>query len=220
MSCSKKDSTPKSSDDNSHQIIDGVTINGAAYSTVVIGNKRWTSENYNGPGGVFPNNATSTDFRYGKLYTLAEARAVPLPTGWRLPADTDAMKLVAFGGGTGDPPIATRSIALKFRSATGWYYGVNTNELGFNAFPAGYYTPNRFYSSTGFLDYGRGAHFWCNNTIPNTPETTRTNKMIDLAIEDMVQTPYVTYEYYIDVDTSLTTLMKGLKYSIRFVKDN
>jgi uncharacterized protein (TIGR02145 family) len=49
---------------------------------------------YNGPGGVNYNNDATNNAADGKLYTVAEAKAISLPAGWRLPAGNDFASLL------------------------------------------------------------------------------------------------------------------------------
>ncbi|HEY8929091.1 MAG TPA: FISUMP domain-containing protein [Mucilaginibacter sp.] len=90
VSCSKKSDTRPN--DNS------VTINGTNYSVVAIGGQTWTSVNYNGEGGINYNNGSINNAADGKLYTIAEAQAIKLPKGWRLPTRDDFNKLLVSIG--------------------------------------------------------------------------------------------------------------------------
>src|ERR1700743_30048 len=74
--------------------LNSVVIENTAYATVVIGNKTWTSQNYDGPGGVYYNNNASNSRANGKLYTFSKANAVQLPAGWRLPNQDDYSYLI------------------------------------------------------------------------------------------------------------------------------
>jgi len=131
-SCSKKaDVTPT-------QNTDKVTINGSDYATVKIGTQTWTAVNYNGSGGVNYNGSTTNDAVNGKLYTIAEAKAIALPTGWRLPTSDDFTKLYT----------AQSSDAKALMAKTTWATANGTNTSGFNAVAAGYYS-NSKYDGTG-----------------------------------------------------------------------
>jgi uncharacterized protein (TIGR02145 family) len=139
--CSKKNDANPDSNTSSNT----VTISGTKYSTVVIGDQTWTSVNYNGPGGVdynsSPNNST-----YGKLYTFAEAKGIALPAGWRLPTKDDFNNFPPLVGGVllnGGVYLVTGNGPLKLMSKTGWTSMNGTNDLGFNAFPAGFYNEDK-----------------------------------------------------------------------------
>jgi len=75
--------------------MNSVTINGTTYSTVVIGNQTWTTENYT--------SADTVSFNGTKFYTYAQAMSMSLPTGWRIPTQTDFNNLMKIAGGTLDP---------------------------------------------------------------------------------------------------------------------
>jgi uncharacterized protein (TIGR02145 family) len=115
-----------------------VGINGINYKTVLLGSKTWLAVNYRGPGGIdLANNADD-----GKLYTIAEAKLVTLPKGWRIPTIDDFYDLMVLTG-AGDPRDGysniTKSQVLSLMSATGWSVQNGTNTTGFNAMPSGYY---------------------------------------------------------------------------------
>ena len=80
--CSKKNETKAPANT--------VSIGGDNYNTIVIGTQTWTATNYNGPGGLVG------------LYTIAQATAISLPAGWRLPAKNDFDNLLKLAGGTQD----------------------------------------------------------------------------------------------------------------------
>jgi len=117
-----------------------VTINGIDYSTVVIGTQTWTTINYNGTGGANFNNSSTNNPVYGKFYTLTEANAVQLPTGWRVPTNVDIAKLVTYLGGTANTQgniIGDATAATKWMSKDSWTNGSGTKTTGFNAYPGG-----------------------------------------------------------------------------------
>lgn len=199
-----------------------VSINGVDYSTVVISNQTWTSVNYNGPGGINPNNSTTNNPTYGKLYDLAEAKAVQLPTGWRLPAIIDAEKLYSYLGAPGTPGLRINNqpspnvvgdakVSIKLKSTSGWTFTNGNNSSGFNAYPVGVYQIYPPY--TGFKNFGLATLFWCS-----------TDYMFSTG---MIW--YDTFEIINDNPTpfqygDLATFGQGpdmaSKYSLRFVKDN
>ena len=199
--CSKKnDTTPKP--DNS------VTINGTAYSTGVIGSQTWTSANFNGPGGVNYNNDAANNAAYGKLYTVAEAKAISLPAGWRLPTGNDfVLLLVAIGKNAsthigsyyGDDPSG-----LKLMATTDWqFFGSGSNSTGFNALPAGFY--NNIYNggTPGFAGKGDYALFLTSTGV-NLPD--------NFYIYKINPNPEFGFGGYIIYATD--------RASVRFVKDN
>src|SRR5580698_8233523 len=127
-SCSKK-STPTPT-----QLSNTVTISGTAYTTVVTGTQTWTTVNYNGTGGVNYNNSSTNNPNYGKLYTLAEAQAISLPTGWRLPTQTDATRLLVYAGATGTSNIGAdgdSTVSIKLKSKSAWTLTQGNNNSGF-----------------------------------------------------------------------------------------
>ena len=151
--CNKKQSSnPKPT------TVNVVTINGNAYTTVVIGNQTWTSINYNGPGGVLYGDTTSNNPIFGKLYTYTEAEAIILPVGWRLPTAADFKTLIyTIDPNTLDGGLSG-SYANTLISKTTWYdQGFGNNDSGFNAISAGYYADRAV--NYGFQGVGTGAEF-------------------------------------------------------------
>jgi uncharacterized protein (TIGR02145 family) len=120
-----------------------LVLNGTTYSTVKIGNKTWTDVNYNGPGGVNPDNVAN-DINYGKLYSLAEAENITLPAGWRLPSRTDFEDLIKSFKYTIDYQRNSDGLlhlpedeCKKLKSKDKWHYFNGINSSGFNAYPTG-----------------------------------------------------------------------------------
>ncbi|WP_462264399.1 FISUMP domain-containing protein [Mucilaginibacter sp.] len=194
-----------------------VTIGGSEYSTVVIGTQTWTAVNYNGSGGYNYNNSSVSDVNYGKLYTLAEAKAISLPSGWRLPTKADAEVLLKTQGNLST--ITSNGIEYEilnnqvfstklFRSTAGWSVNTGTNATGFNAYPAGYATTDLKFSGLGL-----STDFWTSTAYAST---TYPKAQYTLSI------------YAENLNSSVTETIglgvtlygdKGLS-SIRFVKDN
>ncbi|WP_183559742.1 FISUMP domain-containing protein [Mucilaginibacter sp. SP1R1] len=154
--CSKKNNNPIPPPKTT-----SVSISGDAYSTVVIGNQTWTSVNYSGPGGFTYGYGAGVApiTNYGKLYTMAEAKAIQLPTGWRLPTQADFLNLVIALGATqkdaskqdfSSYDVPTKTIT-SLMSKTGWNYPNGTNTSGFNALPAGVYVEDN--SGMGYVEY-------------------------------------------------------------------
>jgi len=192
-------------------MLNRVTINGTDYPMSQIGTQTWTTLNYNGAGGVNYNNVTGNLTGSGKLYTYAEAIAVQLPTGWRLPTQTDYNKLVSFIGGSTDANgngTASGTIAGKLVDPS-WSYAYGDDSSNFEAFPFGYYdsTTSAFigFDSTGT---GGGALFWASTTVPK-------NSMdygfsISNYLINNTRTLVASLNYYMPTD----------RCSLRFVKDN
>src|SRR5471030_2740805 len=87
-SCSKKgDPTPDTTNPN----VCSVSINNSTYPTIIIGKQTWTSLNYSGGTATL----TTLSAGYGSYYTLAQANAITLPTGWRIPTRADFNNLLS-----------------------------------------------------------------------------------------------------------------------------
>jgi uncharacterized protein (TIGR02145 family) len=185
-SCSKK-SEPNPGPDS-------IVIEGTAYPTVAIGTMTWTSQNYDGPGGVYYNNNASNSRTNGKLYTFSEANAVQLPAGWRLPNQNDYSYLIYMA----------RSSGHALMSKSGWTIGGGIDSLGFNAIPVGYEKEGMF---TGQSYYA----------VFITPTVAAT--VPGLGTFAVFQGNYsggtYTYAFLTDILTDSTD-----RGSLRFVKDN
>ncbi|MDF2432863.1 MAG: hypothetical protein JWP44_2494 [Mucilaginibacter sp.] len=181
------------------------SINGADYTTVVIGSQTWTSQNYDGPGGVYYTGMLWSVSGSVKLYSIAEANAIPLPAGWRLPTENDFYNiLLAVGGkrisdGAGGTAVtgASGDPVNTLISKNGWATTSGTNSSGFNALALGYY--NGVYQG-----YGNAAVF----------------------IGSTVFNGYLMSLYLYDNNYGYTAILTGNitsstdRASIRFVKDN
>jgi uncharacterized protein (TIGR02145 family) len=130
-----------------------ITINGASYSTVAIGQQEWTTVNYNGPGGI-QGKFFVPDDNFNKYYTVDEANKVKLPPGWRVPTKDDFSKLISHFSNAKDKDgnsVADFSAVKSLMSTAGWEsddndYKAGTNSSGFNAYPAGFYIENPLYN--------------------------------------------------------------------------
>jgi uncharacterized protein (TIGR02145 family) len=196
-SCSKK-STPAP-----QQLSSTVTINGTDYKTAVIGNQTWTTVNYNGTGGVNYNNSATNIPANGKLYTLEEAKAIAVPTGWRLPSQDDYNALVATLGATkasDENYTVTAATAYKLMATASWTTGGGTNSSAFNALAIGYN------HRTVFDGAGTDAVFITTSTLISEPAPASFNIYQDNTGTSAVLT-----------DIVLTSTDRA---SIRFVKDN
>lgn len=170
---------------------DKVTLNGSDYATIKIGTQTWTSVNYNGTGGVNYNGGTTNDAFNGKLYTIAEAKAITLPTGWRLPTSDDFTKLYT----------AQSSDAKSLMAKTTWTTANGTNTSGFNAVAAGYYSNSKYDGA------GTDAVFITSSTMSNNPNI---QASFNIYQQGATTTAVVTDIVKLSTDRG----------SLRFVKDN
>lgn len=125
-----------------------VFINGEVYPTITIGNHEWTTENFHGEGGIGvpylvvpPEQDTII---YGRLYTEAEAKAIVLPTGWRLPNSKDFIELLrrempGYKRGASIP----EDVITRYITKERWQFTADGSNLtSFKAVPAGRYAEN------------------------------------------------------------------------------
>lgn len=163
---------------------------GKTYKTVKIGSQIWMAENLNydyekrslcGGGTRAPvDDCSHNGFRYGRLYTWAEAMdsagswstngmgcgygssCSPIypvrgvcPSGWHLPSDTEWNTLFTAVGGIA---VGESSTAGRFlMSTSGWTYCKGTDAFSFSAVPAG---GGFSADSDYYLEWGAGALFW------------------------------------------------------------
>ena len=113
-------------------LVSGVNIGGRTYSIVKINNRIWMAENlaYNVAG----NSADSATASYGKLYSRDALAQIPIPSGWRIPNESDVLDL-----------CGSSSASAPYRATT-WSNGTNTTE--FTAQPSGYIDNGITYSSS------------------------------------------------------------------------
>lgn len=145
---------------------DDIGHEGYDYSTVLIGDQCWFSENCRYLPEVSPSSEGSETDPYYYVYdyegsTVSEAKATEnyetygvlynwpavmtegiCPIGWHIPSDEEWMELEMFLGMS--EPEATdtgwrgSSLGNSMKSTSGWYSGGNgTNSSGFNALPGG-----------------------------------------------------------------------------------
>jgi uncharacterized protein (TIGR02145 family) len=217
-SCKKNNEAQPTEQSQNNQTI---AINGTIYPTVIIGNRTWTSVNYNGFGGLNYNSSTTNDANYGKLYTLDEAKAIALPPGWRLPTKADFVDLMKIANivvsDSDGGYYLDEGGSKKLRSKNDWSYQNGDNSLGFNALPAGY---SFIYAGSGlkFSEKGADTEFWCSTSAPdrlNAGETVKHNFSFELRNVKNNDGTVDDYGYLYDaayVDKS--------RNSVRFVKDN
>ena|GEM_PF-588480 len=146
-------------------------IEGNSYTTVQIGSQIWMAENlkvtkYN-DGTIIPNvtgnaswsvqnagawsyynNDASYNDPYGKLYNWSAVNTGKLcPAGWRIPTDTDWMKLYNTLGGANVAGGKMKSMASLWMSPNAGA----TNEAGFSGLPGGARGKNGDFSLMGAM---------------------------------------------------------------------
>ncbi len=132
---------------------------GQRYSTEEYGTQVWMAENlaYDITGSkANPNNPFS---EYGRLYNYEQA-LVACPEKWHLPTDLDWQDLERYLGmeahtlGFTGHRGGTLGNALK--SSSGWILNNGSNNLLFNAYPAGWYNEQ----NQAYERLGQHAEFW------------------------------------------------------------
>lgn len=153
---------------SSHEFID--VRDNKTYSWVKIGNQIWMAENLaykpdNGTFWAYENNEENVSI-YGYLYDFETAKNV-CPDGWHLSTDNDWLILLEYLGmsefernqiGHFAPGVGT-----KLKSTTLWKLKddvpIGTNEIGFNALPAGSFDEYR----NEFWALNQRCFFWSPN---------------------------------------------------------
>jgi uncharacterized protein (TIGR02145 family) len=158
--CSKNEDTPDHDEENPDLgIITGTFIDSRdqkVYNWVKLGTQTWMAENLsykpnNGDFIAHEKNEANIDI-YGYLYGWDTAQNVA-PSGWRLPTESEWMRLVNFLGGTN-----VAGGKMKETGTTHWdesNMGAD-NSSGFTALPGGMYSPN----FDRFVTLGRSACWW------------------------------------------------------------
>lgn len=139
---------------------------GKIYKTVKIGTQTWLAENlaYKVDSGCWAyNNDESYVKTYGYLYNWETAKNV-CQIGWHLSTD-DEWKILEKYLGMSDMDLnkshsdqrLSGDVGLKLRSTSGWNdNGNGSNEIGFNALPAGW----KDTLDVRFYDLGSDCDFW------------------------------------------------------------
>ena len=168
---------------------------GQRYEIVKIGNAVWMARNLNFAGGKFdgskdglagsfcPEGDDRKCKEYGRLYTWAAAQ-IACPSGWRLPSATDfdalfmaAMAADVRGAAMANAPNIS-TVGKMLKSTGGWFKNGNgTDDVGFNALPAGYMTAPADNNADGaeqpaagkFDGIGGYAYFWSSTTDEQEP---------------------------------------------------
>ena len=127
---------------------------GQVYKTIVIGRQTWMAENlnYKVNDSYCYDGADSNCVKYGLLYTL-DAATDACPSGWRLPTKIEFDTLI-----TATDNQSNAGEILK--TVSGWEEcvgcsGNGTDDYGFSAMPAGYYS-----YENGYHAQGLSATFW------------------------------------------------------------
>ena len=149
---------------------------GQFYRTVSIGTRRWMAQNLNYAGdlaslGVCYNGSADSCWKFGRLYTWAEAMALAgtydsamwgstatrrgiCPGGWHVPSDSEWTAMLDSVEADSRVGSGMGGTALKSRS--GWRNsGGGTDVFGFRVLPAG----ERFHDGTNRYA-GYNAYFW------------------------------------------------------------
>jgi len=124
---------------------------GQTYETTLIGNQLWMAENLNyyTPTGSFYYNNDSLLYAktYGRLYDMTVLNSCPLDLNWHLPSDEEWIEMEMYLGMTKEethnqaPRGAGIGGKLKETGTVHWESpnADATNEVGFNARPAGWH---------------------------------------------------------------------------------
>lgn len=138
------------------------------YKTIKIGNQWWMAENLNyapDSGSFCYEGRQQNCDKYGRLYPWDTAMLV-CPEGWHLPSDEEWMELEFHLGmpvkelnNQLESTRATGSVGTKLKSKTAWPYqwSQGTDEVGFNALPAGI-----AYQNYTLKDHG--THYWTSSS--------------------------------------------------------
>lgn len=165
----------------------GVVIGGRKYSTIVIGNQEWITENldykFGYEGGQLPVGVSGTPTtpaawyynndesaygvngnKYGLLYNgyaanyLETNKATLLPEGWHVPTKDELYTLIRNTGGGTTTYANTAALALK--STSGWAdKGDGTSGNGTDAYGFTLFGAGS-YGSSGFGGLGESCSIW------------------------------------------------------------
>lgn len=144
------------------RIRSAVVISDIEYPTTTIGNLEWTTVNFHDGTGVPLIDAHI----YGNLYTLAQARAIKLPAGWRLPTPDDLIQTIRReipDYKRGDAIDSAIIIRFMSKDAGQWKNDIGNNKTGFNAKPIGQYAED-FLGQSGFFGVGLMTAILIDNT--------------------------------------------------------
>lgn len=114
------------------------------YKTVEIEDQIWMAENLRKkvPNAVCYNNDEKNCKKYGRLYHDYEDGLCP--AGWMLPSEEDWNVLMRSFNNNGS----------FLRSVDEWFFDFkNKNDVGFTAYPAGWYKHENYYDKPSFVDF-------------------------------------------------------------------
>ncbi len=151
---------------------------GKKYKTIQVDDMNWMAENLNYKVGtsVCYDNKEANCNKYGRLYNWKDASKA-CPEGWKLPSAGHFAFMAAIFNGLvyeGVTGMLQNKILLQgnknpggkgFKSSSDdWKNGgAGTDELGFNALPAGSY-----FDQTGFIDLGKSTAYWTSGYTKET----------------------------------------------------
>ena len=200
---------------------------GQVYKTVKIGNQWWMAENLNyddtqnteSINSSCYNNEPDNCAKYGRLYkwrtAMGDSWQTPnftdydfkargiCPEKWHVPSFNEWNTLVDF----------VNNYATDLKSKDGWLDDGNGSDIfGFNALPAGYYTP----SGGEWASLGELACFW--TTLPWS-NLTSFNLHVTSAFSACISSDKkdIFFYYSDDIEDPIWTIGEGL--SLRCVKD-
>lgn len=146
---------------------------------------------------------------YGVLYNW-EAASKSCPSGWHLPSHEEWKLLESFlEMETSDTifyiPNLTGTIGMKLKSSTGWIENGNgSDQVGFNALPAGYlrnsFLTISYTMDSAFREQGRQAFFW---TSTETGDYAAMSRVLQYQSVGIIQSSFV----------------KSVGFSVRCVKN-
>ena len=161
-----------------------------SYRTVEIDGRTWMAENMaKGGGNLCPGGIQENCASYGHLYRWEDAKNL-CPEGWSLPSKGEWEELIkSVGGGS------AKQAGKALKTNSGWKNdGNGTDEYGFSALPAGYWS--NYWGEGGERYFGLegAAHFW-------SQTESGSNSAYGLKLENSADSAsmskyYVTGDYY------------------------
>ena len=161
-----------------------IDIEGHTFPYVIVGGKRWMSENLQ---VTHYNDGTSAKFTigpYGNYYDWYTVNTGKLcPTGWSIPTLTDWQNLAMALGG-----VSVAGNKLKAKSALWDIPNTNhTDEVGFSALPMGY----------AYIYHGDNGNWWASTQYPDDANCAYTGRLYAMGVK--LQLPFLMKSYEISV---------------------